>query len=96
MAPVFEADGLVGAFAFKDAPISRDMTVEGDHGRTVTAFHDIGRLQVADRQPALGSVVMVESQRETNGRIEAETRFLHRLAHPSRANALGPMIRITG
>src|SRR5208337_4749810 len=37
------------AVAFKDTSVSRDTTVDGDHGRietrTVTVFHDIGWLQ---------------------------------------------------
>jgi predicted transposase YbfD/YdcC len=67
------------AVAFKNTSVSQDTTVEGDHGRietrTVTVFHDIGWLQDNHQWPGLKSVVMVESQRETDGKIETETRF---------------------
>ena len=84
------------AVAFKDTSVSRDTTVDGDHGRietrTVTVFHDIGWLQDTHQWPGLKSVVMVESERETEGKLETETRFsITSLALI--ANALGPMIR---
>ena len=57
------------AVAFKDTSVSRDTTVDGDHGRietrTVTVFHDIGWLQDNHQWPGLKSVVMIESERET-------------------------------
>ncbi len=66
------------AVAFKDTSVSRDTTVDGDHGRietrTVTVFHDIGWLQDNHQWPGLKSVVMIESERETDGKVEAETR----------------------
>ncbi len=50
-----------------------------DHGRietrTITAFHDIGWLQDNHQWPGPKSVVMVESKRETDGKVETETRF---------------------
>ena len=67
------------AVAFANTSVSRDTTVDGDHGRietrTVTVLHDIGWLQDNHQWPGLKSVVMVESQRETDGKVETETRF---------------------
>ena len=84
------------AVAFKDTSVSRDTTVDGDHGRietrTVTVFHDIGWLQDNHQWPGLKSVVMIESERETDGKVEAETRF-YITSLALLANALGPMIR---
>ena len=84
------------AVAFKDTSISQDTTVDGDHGRietrTVTVFHDIGWLQDSHQWPGLKSVVMVESERETNGKAETETRF-YITSLTLLANAVGPMIR---
>ena len=84
------------AVAFKDTTVSRDTTVDGDHGRietrTVTVFHEIGWLQDNHQWPGLKSVVMVESERETNGKVETETRF-YITSLVLLANALGPMIR---
>jgi predicted transposase YbfD/YdcC len=84
------------AVAFKNTSVSQDTTVDGDHGRietrTVTVFHDIGWLQQNHQWPGLKSVVMVESQRETDGRIETETRF-YITSLVLLAVAIGPMIR---
>ena len=84
------------AVAFKNTSVSRDTTVDGDHGRietrTITAFHDIGWLQDNHQWPGLKSVVMVESERETDGKVETETRF-YITSLALLANALGPMIR---
>jgi predicted transposase YbfD/YdcC len=84
------------AAGFKDTTISRDQTVDGDHGRietrTTTVIHDVAWLQERHDWPGLKAVVMVESSRETTGNIEQETRFyitsLVLLAH-----LLGPVIR---
>ena len=84
------------AVAFKNTSVSQDTTVDGDHGRietrTVTVFHDIGWLQDSHQWPGLKSVVMVESERETNGKVENETRF-YITSLTLLANAVGPMIR---
>ena len=84
------------AVAFANTSVSRDATVDGDHGRietrTVTVLHDIGWLQDNHQWPGLKSVVMVESQRETDGKVETETRF-YITSLALLANALGPMIR---
>src|SRR5437660_689146 len=73
------------AAGFKDAEISRDETVDGDHGRietrTVTVIHDVDWLQERHNWPGLKAVVIVESIREIPGpspgtdKIERETRF---------------------
>jgi predicted transposase YbfD/YdcC len=80
----------------KHTAISRDQTVDGDHGRietrTTTVINDIAWLQERHDWPGLKAVVMVESTREIAGKIEQETRFyitsLVLLAH-----LLGPIIR---
>lgn len=64
---------------FRDTAISRDQTVEADHGRietrAVTVVHDVAWLQARHRWPGLKAIVMVESVREIGNRIERETRF---------------------
>src|SRR6516225_772771 len=84
------------ANGFKDTHVSRDQTVDGDHGRietrTYTVFHDVDWLQDRHDWPGLKAVVMVESTRELADKIERETRFyltsLIWLAH-----LIGPVIR---
>jgi len=67
------------AAGFKNATISHDQTVEGDHGRietrTTTVIHDVDWLQERHNWPGLNAVVIVESQREINDKVEQETRF---------------------
>ena len=93
----------VGVFAaeqkangFKDTTVSRHETVDADHGRietrTYTAIHDVKWLQKRHDWPGLQGVVMVESQREIDGRITKETRF-YITSLVLLANAIGPMIR---
>jgi predicted transposase YbfD/YdcC len=64
---------------FQDTTISRHQTVDGDHGRietrTTTVIHDIAWLQQRHNWPGLKGIVMVESRREIDGKIEQETRF---------------------
>jgi predicted transposase YbfD/YdcC len=52
---------------FKDTTISRDRTVDADHGRIetrhVTVIHDVGWLQQRHAWPGLRGIVMVESHR---------------------------------
>lgn len=84
------------ANGFKDATISRHETVDGEHGRietrTYTAIHDVEWLQKRHDWPGLKGVVMVESQREIDGKITSETRFyITSLILP--ASAIGPMVR---
>jgi predicted transposase YbfD/YdcC len=84
------------ARGFADTTVSRDTTIDGDHGRietrTTTVMHDVGWLQERHAWPGLKAVVMVESSREISGKVETETRFyitsLVMLAH-----LLGPVIR---
>ena len=84
------------ARGFADTTISRDTTIDGEHGRietrTTTVIHDVGWLQERHAWPGLKAVVMVESRREISGKIENETRFyitsLVMLAH-----LLGPVVR---
>ena len=87
------------AVAFKNSSVSQDTTVDGDHGRietrTITVFHDIGWLQDNHQWPGLKSVVMVESERETDGKVETETRF-YITSLALLANALGPRSAVTG
>jgi len=64
---------------FQDTTISRHQTVDGDHGRietrTTTVIHDVAWLQDRHNWPGLKGIVMVESRREIDGKIERETRF---------------------
>jgi predicted transposase YbfD/YdcC len=84
------------AAGFKDTEISRDQTIDGDHGRietrTTTVIHDVAWLQQRHDWPGLNAVVVVDSVRETGNKIEQETRFyitsLMLLAH-----LVGPIIR---
>ncbi len=81
---------------FKDAIVSRDKTVDGDHGRIetreITVIHDTGWLQKQHDWPGLKSVVVVDSTREINGKIERETR-LYITSLVLLAHHIGPMIR---
>jgi predicted transposase YbfD/YdcC len=81
---------------FKDAKVSRDKTVDGDHGRIetreVTVIHDVEWLQERHDWPGLKSVVVVESTREVGGRIDREMR-LYITSLVLLANQIGPMVR---
>ena len=67
------------AAGFRDTTISRDQTVDGDHGRietrTTTVIHDVAWLQERHNWPGLRAVVVVESEREIGDKLERETRF---------------------
>jgi predicted transposase YbfD/YdcC len=84
------------ANGFQDTTISRDETVDGDHGRIetrrTTVIHDVAWLQERHDWPGLKSVVMVESTREIGPRIESETRF-YITSLVLVAALLGPIIR---
>ena len=75
------------AVAFANTSVSRDATVDGDHGRietrTVTVLHDIGWLQDNHQWPGLKSAVMVE---RTRNRRQGRNRdaLHHHLARPPR------------
>lgn len=79
-----------------DTKISQDTTVDGDHGRietrTTTVIHDAKWLQERHNWPGLKGVVIVESSREINGKIERETRtYITSLV--MLAVLLGPIVR---
>jgi predicted transposase YbfD/YdcC len=81
---------------FKDSTVSRDKTVDGDHGRietrATTVIHDIAWLQKRHQWPSLKAVVMVDSIREIGDKIEQETRFyVTSLDLP--ANQMGRIVR---
>jgi predicted transposase YbfD/YdcC len=84
------------ATGFKDTTISRDETVDGDHGRietrTTTVIHDVAWLQKRHDWPGLKGVIIVESTRETDGKIERETRF-YITSLILLASFLGPIVR---
>jgi predicted transposase YbfD/YdcC len=84
------------AAGFKNTPISRDQTVDGDHGRietrTTTVIHDVAWLQQRHNWPGLNAVVVVDSTRETADKIERETRF-YITSLMLAACLLGPIVR---
>src|SRR5208337_3487949 len=84
------------ANGFKDTKVSRHETVDGDHGRietrAYTVIHDIAWLQERHDWPGLKSAVIVESTRETGGKIERETRF-YITSLVLAAHLIGPVIR---
>ena len=84
------------ANGFKDTNISRHETVDGDHGRiemrAYTAIHDVGWLQERHDWPGLQGILMVESRREIDGKIEQETRF-YLTSLVWLASQLGPVVR---
>jgi len=81
---------------FKDTVISQHETVDADHGRietrTYTAIHDVEWLQERHNWPGLEGVIMVESRRESDGKVTQETRF-YITSLILLANLIGPMIR---
>jgi len=81
---------------FKDTVISQHETVDADHGRietrTYTAIHDVEWLQERHDWPGLEGVIMVESRRESDGKVTQETRF-YITSLILLANLVGPMIR---
>jgi predicted transposase YbfD/YdcC len=84
------------ALKYRDTNISTHQTVDGDHGRietrNYTVIHDVNWLQTRHQWPGLKAVVVVESQREINGKITDETRF-YITSLVMLATAVGPMIR---
>ncbi len=81
---------------FQHTTISRDQTVDGDHGRietrTTTVIHDVAWLRQRHDWPGLKAVAIVESTREIGDKIEQETRF-HITSLVLPAGLLGPIIR---
>ncbi len=84
------------ARSFADTTITRDTTVDGDHGRietrTTTVIHDVAWIQERHDWPGLEAVVMVESRREINEKIESETRF-YLTSLVMVAALMGPVVR---
>lgn len=90
------------AVGFKDTRISRDRSVDGDHGRietrTTTVIHDVAWLQKRHDWPSLNAVVVVESERVIPGaspgtdKIERETRF-YITSLALLASLLAPIVR---
>lgn len=81
---------------FKDATVTRDTTVDGDHGRietrAVTVIHDVAWLRQRHQWPGLNGVVIVDSRRELGEKIEHETRFsITSSSLP--ASRMGPLVR---
>lgn len=84
------------ALDFVDSKISRAETIDADNGRietrVTTVIHDVEWLRKRHDWPGLTAVAIVESTRETKGKIARETRYyitsLVMLAH-----LLGPAIR---
>lgn len=80
---------------FKDTIVSRDTTVEGDHGRietrTTTVIHQVGWLD-DHRWPGLKSIVVVDSRRDIDGKIQTETR-LYMTSLVLLAHVVGPLVR---
>lgn len=91
---VFMAEQVANGFA--DTTISRDETVDGDHGRIetrkTTMIHNIDWLQQRHNWPGLKSVAVVESTREIGDKIETETRF-YITSLALAADLVGPIIR---
>jgi predicted transposase YbfD/YdcC len=84
------------ANGFQHATISRDQTIDGDHGRietrTTTVIHDADWLRERHDWPGLKSIVMVESIREAGDKTEPETRF-YITSLAMTAAQVGPVIR---
>ncbi len=81
---------------FQDTTISRNETVDGDHGRietrTTTVIHDVEWLRQTHAWPGLNGIVVIDSHREIGGTIERETRlYITSLTLP--AESLGPIVR---
>jgi predicted transposase YbfD/YdcC len=81
---------------FKDTTISRHETIDADHGRvetrTTTVIHDIDWVKERHAWPGLAGVVIVDSRREFNEKIECETR-LYITSSPSSAEFLSTVVR---
>lgn len=84
------------ANGFAHTKISRDTTVDGDHGRIetrkTTVIHDVDWLRDRHDWPGLKSVVVVESTREIGDKIEREMRF-YITSLVLAANVMGPIVR---
>lgn len=84
------------AAGFRDTTISRNETVDGDHGRietrTTTVIHRVDWLRQRHAWPGLNGIVVIDSRREIAGAVERETRlYITSLNLP--AASLGPIVR---
>jgi predicted transposase YbfD/YdcC len=84
------------AVGFKDSTVSRDETVDGEHGRietrTTTVIHDVDWLRKRHNWPGLNAVVVIESERESGDKRERETRF-YITSLALTAGLLAPIVR---
>ena len=84
------------ANGFENTTISRNETVDGDHGRietrATTVIHDVEWLKVRHDWPGLQSIVIVDSTRDIAGEIEQETR-LYITSSNLPAEQMGPIVR---
>jgi predicted transposase YbfD/YdcC len=84
------------AKSFEETTISQNETVDGDHGRietrATTVIHDVKWLKDRHDWPGLKSVVIVDSTRDTAGKIEQETRF-YITSSDLPADQMGPIVR---
>lgn len=81
---------------FHDTKISRNTTVDNDHGRietrATTVIHSVEWLQKRHQWPGLQAVVVIDSMRETGGKTEHETRlYITSVQLP--ADQLGAIVR---
>ena len=80
---------------FTDAIVSRDTIVDGDHGRvetrSTTVIHQVEWLD-GHRWPGLNSIIVVDSRREIDGKIQTETR-LYITSLVLLAHVVGPLVR---
>jgi predicted transposase YbfD/YdcC len=81
---------------FADSKISRAETIDADNGRietrTTTVIHDIEWLRKRHDWPGLNAIAIVESTRESGGKVERETRY-YITSLVMLAQLLGPVIR---
>ena len=81
---------------FKDCKVSQHETIDADHGRIetrkYTVIHDVAWLQERHNWPCLEGIVIVDSQRESDEKLQHETRF-YITSLTLLASVVGPMIR---
>ena len=67
------------AVGYADTTISRDETIDNDHGRietrATTVIHDVGWLQKRHGWPGLKAGIVIDSVRDTGEKVEYETRY---------------------
>lgn len=81
---------------FQDTTISRAESIDADHGRietrSTTVVHDVAWIRERHAWPGLKGIVVIDSQRELNGRSERETR-LHITSSTAPAAVLAGVVR---